>query len=344
MKSFGIYTLGNDVVYDQIVALVNSIERNVGKTIPICIIPFDDNSRKIRQFIASRPQLSLYDNAASIARWENFATTVWAAHPQSQAISQSGLTHQVPKWFKQCQLLRKMCAFDGDFEQFVFYDADSLAMQPLGRVIEQLQTHHFVFDDWEHQKPTAAAALKFGPIGNTLGLSEAEIRPQIHCSSFFGGHRDYFTPKRLRELQHKLVNQQEIAWINDLAFWCDADLFSYITLRMESPIYNFTLSGNGQDRTGNTAEAAYANIDQVLYNSEGLKPIHRLHYITHPAESFTRLCQGEAVALPYQDLFLFYRFLHEPERRPQSFRSPNWAMTQTRSIRRKVKKLQQRVA
>lgn len=33
----GIYTLANDVVLDQLVALLNSIERNVGKDIPVCV-------------------------------------------------------------------------------------------------------------------------------------------------------------------------------------------------------------------------------------------------------------------------------------------------------------------
>ncbi|MCX7596530.1 MAG: methionine synthase, partial [Fischerella sp.] len=34
MKPFGIYTLANDPVYDQLVALLNSIERNVSAEIP----------------------------------------------------------------------------------------------------------------------------------------------------------------------------------------------------------------------------------------------------------------------------------------------------------------------
>ena len=38
----GIYLLANDVVYDQLVALINSIEVNYSPDIPICIIPFND--------------------------------------------------------------------------------------------------------------------------------------------------------------------------------------------------------------------------------------------------------------------------------------------------------------
>jgi hypothetical protein len=340
MTKFGIYTLGNDGVYDQVIALVNSIERNVGGNVPICIIPFNQQTQRLRRSLAARPQVSFFDNMASIARWEDFAKAVWAEHPQSQTVN----FRKIPKWYNQCQLLRKMAAFDGEFDQFVFYDADSLAMQPLDRLLVQLQTHDFVFDDWEHKKPTASFALKFAPIAAVLGMNEAAVRPQIHCSSFFGGHRDYFNPKVTRTLKDYLIGQQEISWVNDHAFWCDADLFSYMTLRLSAKIYNFTLSPDSNDRTGNTAEARYINADQVLYNEEGVKPIHRLHYITHAADQFRRLCQGEAVNLPQQEIFLYYRFLYEPDRRPQDFQPASWIQLKHRAVGQRVKRLQQLIA
>jgi hypothetical protein len=341
-QPFGIYTLGNDGVYDQLVALINSIERNVSREIPICIIPFDDNLSRTQQFVSHRPQVSLFADDTAIAEWEQFALDVWAAHPQTPLVKRAGSS--CPKWYKKTQLMRKLCAFDGPFEQFVFYDADSLAMQPLDRVIAQLQTHDFVFDDWEHQKPTPVASFKFGPIEQALGLTEAMVRPQIHCSSFFGSHRTAFNPQVVNALRNWLIDQNEADWIADHAFWCDADLFSYMTFRSHQAIYNFTLSQDGRDRTGNVAETPYVNVDQVLFNAEGMKPIHRLHYITHGAAKFARLCQGEAVDLPQQDIFLFYRFLHEPEQCPTSFQAPSWVTQQGRSMRRKLKKLQQLVA
>jgi hypothetical protein len=339
-SQLGLYTLGNDGVYDQVIALINSIERNVSPTMPICIIPFDNRIQRLQKALADRPQVSFFDNQASIQRWDNFAKEVWAAHPQSQTVD----FRRIPKWYNQCQLLRKMSAFDGEFEQFIFYDADSLAMGNLDRVWQQLQTHDFVFDDWEHKKPEKSVALKLDLVTQGMGWDEATVRSHIHCSSFFGSHRDYFSPKVLRELKTQLVSQMEINWINDHAFWCDADLFSYMTLRREAQVYNFTLSPNPQDRTGNTAEARYINREMVLYNEEGMKPIHRLHYITHAADRFRSLCQGETTTLPQQDIFLFYRFLHEPDRAPKSFRSPNWLQMQQRSLGKRVKRIQQLVA
>ncbi len=39
----GICTLANDRVYDQLIALLNSIEVNGGKALPVCVYPYDDN-------------------------------------------------------------------------------------------------------------------------------------------------------------------------------------------------------------------------------------------------------------------------------------------------------------
>ena len=331
MEKIGIYTLANDGVYDQLVALLNSIEVNVSPDIPVCIIPYDDRIAMVKQEVDSRPNVTLFNDNASIERWENFAQQVWKAHPKG---SKETLGH--PKWYKKSNLMRKMSAFDGNFEQFVFYDADSLAMSPLNRVWEKLNSYDFVFDDWEHAKPTPVAVFDFNLVNQAINLPESEIRPKIHCSSFFGSKRSIFNDDELEKLKEKLVNNQEIAWINELSWWCDADLFSYMTLRDNRPLFNFTKSEDGQDRTGNCANGdPFVNIENVLYNEQGLKPIHRLHYMNYSASDFARLCKGEDIDINYRDEFLYYRFLKEPEKRPQEFKQPGLA-SKTNIIFKKI--------
>ncbi|MEQ8973540.1 MAG: hypothetical protein RIE73_24505 [Coleofasciculus sp. C1-SOL-03] len=48
MSSFGIYTLANDAVYHQLVALLNSIEVNVSPDIPVCVIPYDERLERVK--------------------------------------------------------------------------------------------------------------------------------------------------------------------------------------------------------------------------------------------------------------------------------------------------------
>ncbi len=314
----GIYTLANDVVYDQLVALLNSIEANVSPDIPIFVIPYDDRLEKVKQEINSRSNVILFDNSQSIQRWENFAYEVWSAHPiANKKVSRS-------KWYKG-HLQRKFVAFDGEFEQFVFYEADQLAMKSVNDVWEKLQKYDFVFDDWEHRKPTPVAALNIPLIKSSSTYKEDDIRKKIHDASFWGSKRGLFNPEALMILKAKLINENEIEWINGYGFWDDVFLLNYLTFRCDRPIYNFTLSENGQDRTGNCADAdPFVNVDNVLYNEQGLKPIHRIHYMNYLSRDFARLCQGYDADIRYKDEFLYYRFLKNPEQRPKELKSQGW--------------------
>ncbi len=335
MESFGIYTLANDAVYDQLVALLNSIEVNISPDIPVCIIPYDERLYKVKQEVSSRPNVALFEDIASIQRWEDFAYQVWNAHPRSSQNKQPSI-----QWNKKNNLIRKMCAFDGNFERFVFYDADSLAMSNLHKVLDKLDRYDFVFDDWEHAKPTPVAAFYLSVVEQKMSLPESQIRGKIHCSSFFGSKKGIFGVEELEKLKKRLIDDKEVEWINDIAWWCDADLFTYITLRSDRPLFNFTLSPNGEDRTGNCANAdPFVNIDNVLYNQQGLKPIHRLHYMGYPSIEFTRLSQGEEVKIRHQDEFLHYRFLKHPDKRPKQLKPPSIAAKTNRFIQKAVKKL-----
>ena len=124
-------------------------------------------------------------------------------------------------------------------------------------------------------------------------------------------------------------------------WWDDAFLFNYMTLRCERSFYNFTQSSDSRDRTGNCADAdPFVNLNNVLYNEQGHKPIHRIHYMNYPAISFTRLSQGEDVNIRYQDIFLYYRFLKEPEKRPVQLKAPSFLTKTGRNLEKVVKKFE----
>lgn len=339
MTSQGIYTLANDVVYDQLIALLNSIEANVSAELPICIIPYDDRLEKVRSEIKNRSNVTLFDNQESIQRWEEFADKVWSAHPRDKESKVSR-----PKWYKG-HLQRKFVAFDGEFDHFVFYEADNLAMKPVEDVFEKLKDYDFIFNDWEHRKPTPATALHIPLIEESGIYTEAEVRPKIHDASFFGGKKGLFPPSELVNFQDKLINQREVEWINGIGWWDDVFLFNYLTLRCDRPIYNFTQSPNGQDRTGNCADAdPFICIDNVLYNEQGRKPIHRIHYMNYSSRDFARLCQGEDVNILYQDVFLHYRFLKNPDQKPSQLTPANPVTKASRKFQGLVSKIKRTIS
>ena len=304
MYPVGIYTLANDFVYDQLVALLNSIEVNVSPDIPICIIPYDERMERVRQQVVSRPNVTLYEDEDRLRQWESFAKDVWKHHPKASRNKYSRLIKSKVK------LQRKMAAFSGDFERFVFYDADTLAMKPLDDVFEKLETYDFVFDDWEHSKQRMTA-LNIEMVEATGEFKEPEIRPRLHCSSFFGSKRGFFGTEEVNQIKTALIENREVEWLNEIA---DAFLFSYLTFRGDYSMFNYTLSEKSTDRTGNCADAdPFIEIDNLLYNEEGLKPIHRIHYMNFPAQDFAKLSQGEDMVIPHKDVFLHYRFLKDSE-------------------------------
>ncbi|MBH8577394.1 methionine synthase [Nostocaceae cyanobacterium CENA369] len=333
MEFFGVYTLANDVVYDQLVALLNSIEVNVSPDIPICIIPYDEQLTRVKKEVNSRKNVTLFDDWEVIQRWEEFAHQVWAAHPREMQ------NKPRPSWYKS-HLQRKFVTFEGIFEQFVFYDCDSLAMKPVTDVIEKLETYDFVFDDWEHIKPKAVAALDISVIEKSGLYTEVDIRSKLHCSSFFASKIRLFTAKQIAEMKQLLINQREVEWINGYGWWDDAFLFNYMTLRCDRPLFNFTLSPEYQDRTGNCANAdTFINLNNILYDRGGLKPIHRIHYMSYSSRDFAHLCQGEDVNIRYQEEFLHYRFLKQPELKPKQLKPPSLCSITNKNIQKFLGKI-----
>lgn len=335
MTSYGIYTLANDVVFDQLVAFLNSVEANVSPDIPVCVIPYDHRLDRVKEEISSRPNVSLYDNDSEIQRWETFATDVWKHHPLAAQKKHARLIKT------RLHYHRKMVAFNGNFDKFVFYDADTLAMKPVDDVFLKLETYDFVCDDWEHSK-TTVTALNIPRIELTGEFTEDQIRPKLHCSSFFASKNDFFPPDKMAEIQRRLIEDREIEWLDRLSD--DAFLLSYLTLR-DCSMFNYTLSTNGKEITGNCADAdPFVNQNNVLYNEQELKPIHRIHYMNFSSADFTRLSAGEDVDIPHRDVFLHYRFLKHPDETPSRFFKPSLLTRGQRFKDRVVRKIKNTIA
>ncbi|MDV3000231.1 MAG: hypothetical protein N5P05_001837 [Chroococcopsis gigantea SAG 12.99] len=144
METRGIYTLANDTVYDQLVALLNSIEKNIGEDIPVCVIPYNNNLEKTKKkLILDRK--SNFSMTKHLYRDGITLLMRFTHHPQASA----RLTR--PNWYKGF-VHRKFASFDGEFDRFVFFDADSLAMKPLQKIFKKLDDYDLVYDDWEHNE------------------------------------------------------------------------------------------------------------------------------------------------------------------------------------------------
>ncbi|MGJ5675226.1 MAG: Npun_R2821/Npun_R2822 family protein [Nostochopsis sp.] len=305
----GIYTLANDLVYNQLVALLNSIEVNAGKDLPVCVIAYNDQIDKIRTEVASRNNVSLLENPNIFARWEEFSLKVWQSHPTAiKTWEERGI-----KNFYRVGENRRYCAFDFDslFEKFIYLDADTLVMQPLDFIFEQLDHHDFVVYDFQYKDPAHIYNLKSPELLEIF--NQQQIESEIFCSGFYASKRGIFPPEQRDWLLSKL-NEGE----SDVLYMSapNQSVLNYMRMRANVSFYNFALNLPGNKATGcSVTSPHFENQNNILYDHENR--LTYLHYIGLSSKLFNRVCSGENIDFPYRDLFLHYRYLKEPEQRPK---------------------------
>ncbi|MEH2291244.1 Npun_R2821/Npun_R2822 family protein [Nostoc sp.] len=311
----GIYILANDVVYDQLVALLNSIEANVGREIPICIIPYNDQLEKVKVEIASRDNVTLFEDSVSIAYWDNFATQVWQNHSRAQ---KTWRKWGLPELYR-LPMHRKLCGLDGPFDKFIYFDADTLLMGPIDYIYEKLDKYDWVTNDFQYK-----SELKYIFDGSPELIQQIFDQEKLHshifCAGWFATKKYIFSQATLANLLEKL----QAGEADVMAFGGpDQSLFNYMVLRSGISYYNFAFH-DCEQATGNHWSSQFDVVDNILYDQG--RRLTYLHYMSISSPHFTQLCAGEDVNIPYQDVFLHYRYLNSPEQRPKSFRRQNQLM------------------
>ncbi|HEY9640607.1 MAG TPA: hypothetical protein V6C57_08985 [Coleofasciculaceae cyanobacterium] len=79
--------------------------------------------------------------------------------------------------------------------------------------------------------------------------------------------------------------------------------------------YNFALALPPDQKTGCCVTSAGFEARNHLLFDRGNRLTY-LHFIGLSSSLFNRVCAGENLDFPYRDLFLHYRYLHEPSQRP----------------------------
>jgi hypothetical protein len=332
----GIYTLANDVVYDHLIALLNSLEVNGAKDIPVCIIPYDNRIDKIRAEIAERNNVTLFDNIDSINFWENFATQAWTSHQKAQKI------WRIKGW-KPVHCLerhRKFCCFDGPFEKFIYLDADTLLMGNLDYIYQQLEQFDWVVNDFQYKSDLNYVFDLSSALTPQIFKVE-KIQENIFCDGFFASKSGIFCRDQIDSLLQKLkAGEAEVMSLRG----ADQPLFNYCVYRSGISFYNFAYH-QPELVTGNHWSSQFDLKDWVLYDQG--RRLTYLHYMSIDSTKFAQLCAGEDVEIPYRDVFLHYRYLKSPEKMPP-LTSPiflvrwqriftNWLMQKINNIKFKLR-------
>ena len=317
----GIYILANDVVFDHLVALLNSLEVNGAKDIPVCIIPYDDNLKKVLVEIATRPHVNLFENNDSIIFWEEFATQVWTSHAKAQKIWQA-------KGWKLVQCLemhRKFCCFDGPFDKFVYFDADTLLMASLDYIYQKLDEFDWVANDFQYKSDlNYIFDLSSPKLPHFLNIDR--LQSHIFCAGWFASKQGIFNRNNCTQFLEKLT-LAEVEIMSSRG--ADQSLLNYLVARCKISFYNFAYA-QPEQVTGNHWSSQFDIVNNVLYDKG--RRLTYLHYMSICAAKFARLCAGEDVDIPYRNVFLYYRYLKSPEKQPK-LTPPNWLVRLGRNLK-----------
>ena len=301
----GICTLANDYVADQVIALLNSIEAIYGSEMPVCIYPYDDQVEQLRIAIADRPQVQIYDDADSMRTWDAWVRQAWDLHPAARQIWQKAGSDG----YHRVGTHRRYCAFDGPFDRFVYMDADTLLMGSLNPVFAALDEVDWVVYDFQHKDLTHVYAAESAKLRQVFPQSRLDT--EIFCSGFYGSKRGVFAADQRAKVLDYLQQDAEILY----PMAPDQTLLNYMVMRLGIPAQNLALTPPLDDRTGCCVTSShFEERDRILYDRG-----HRLtylHYIGVSSKLFKAVCADQNVPFPYRDLFLHYRYLHEPDQRP----------------------------
>ena len=304
----GIYTLANDYVYDQLVALLNSIEVNVGSEVPVVVIAYDDSVERVSEEIDKRENVSLLNDPEIFAPWENFSLEAWKGHPYAlQLWSQKGITG-----VNRIGMNRRYCAFDprAPFDKFMYFDADVLVLNNVDYIFNQLSHSDFVVYDFQYKDPSHIYDINSPKLYEIF--PEIRVQKEIFCAGFYAGRRGLFTLEERAWLVDQLNNDE-----GEILYWSapNQSLLNYMKMRLQIPVYNFALELPLDVRTGcSVTSPHFEERDHLLYD-KGCQLTY-LHYIGVPSSAFRRICQGENIGFPYRDIFMHYRYLREPESCP----------------------------
>lgn len=291
----GICTLGNDIVFDQLVALLNSIEVFLGSEIPVCIYPFDEQTQRISQEIAKRPNVFLYDNQENIQRWDQF---MLQASPASMT-----------RKYRIYGGHRRFCAFDEPFDRFIYLDADTLVMNSLDFIWKKLDEYDGIVYDFQFKHPDKVYNVQSPKL--TQIFTPEQLEKQMFCSGFYASKKGLFDENKIAQLVSYLQGgEREILYPTG-----DQPVVNYMFMRSGLKICNLAHHLPADEITGCAVTSThFQEKDHILYDHGNR--LTYIHYIGIPPNINQAVCAGENIDFPYRDLFLYYRYLHEPEKRP----------------------------
>jgi hypothetical protein len=211
---FGIVFVANDSAIEWVLPFLNSV-REHNPAIPICLIPFDDNCRRLKT-LQKRYNFLCFNDQRAFSLCDHISTL-----------------------YHGCVLgyYRKYAAWSGPFDRFIYIDTDTIVTGPLDWLWPLLEDHYFVFS--HSPNPGNRRHVWKDSVYSSGLLTTEEIEFSANAG-FFAARRDAFTledilvraSSGLKLREHMVLSAWDQPLTNYLAVTLGKRITSLTRLRM----------------------------------------------------------------------------------------------------------------
>lgn len=272
----GMYIVANDKVYDNSVALLNSI-RLYDQNVPIYLIPYDENSQKVTEVLKERYQVELFPDLDFLHKLTGNVLEIFGEG-----------------FFARPNNLRKLVQWFGPLEQFLYIDTDIVVFSPIIETLNYLDEYEFICCDF-HFKGRKLADI-FSPVVIEKSVFTAAELEDVFNGGFWGSRRDLFSEAELYELLKEAATHRE--YFDFTRKTTCQPILNWLILKSTSKRLNLVKLPHKEPGSW-AGSPQFQEKDHILYDGE--TPLRYLHWA------------GQAMKPggPYRDLWEYYRYLGE---------------------------------
>jgi hypothetical protein len=273
----GVYFLANDAILEAVLGFLNSF-RTYNPTIPLCLVPYADDSARVRS-LADRYDFTIWSDGDVLRTCDRIST----AFHDGEVVGQ----------------YRKLAMWTGPFDEFIYIDSDTIVLESIDFAFAHLDAYDFLTS--HSNIPANRRWVWRESIYDTGALSEAQIE-YATSTGFVASRAGLIDPKRV---------EAELAAALDLAPHMEL-------LCTEQPLLNYLIVTSGRPYSSlsviaeNTDDAAmpqeqWAGQDIGTIRDGRVTPsrVSRV-LLVHWAGEWQRV-RTEGGQIPYYELWQYYR-------------------------------------
>lgn len=271
----GIYIVANDKVRENAIALLNSI-RLYDPDIEVFLIPFNDDYQGVVAGL-ERHNVQIFPDLAFLNQFTETIGTIFDRD-----------------FLALPNKMRKLVAWFGPLDEFLYIDTDIIVFEPLSRVLEYLQDYEFLNCDF-HFKGRGLQDV-FSPLVKEKSIfSDAELQ-DVFNSGFWASKKSAISYEQMLTLLRECAAHRE--YFDFSRQTTDQPIMNYLVLKSMPRRGNLVkLVENEPGSWGGSPH--FEEKDHVLYDRG--RRLRYLHWAGTPMRT----------GGPYRELWEYYRYLYE---------------------------------